>query len=82
MSLQKQHILIVLFLLFIEILAGTWYAISYIPFARKMVVTFLRRSPICKPCFQIYDDVQGQHGNTGGGGVMSMKGFSVLKEEG
>lgn len=79
--MQKQHVLLVLFLLFIEILAGTWYAISYIPFGRKIVVAFLRRT-ICKPCFQVYDDLRGQHGSTSGsGGVMSMKGFSALQEE-
>lgn len=69
-------------MLFIEIIAATWYGISYIPFARKMVISFMRRSPICKPCFQVYDDVKGQHGNTGTGGVMSMKGFTALQEEG
>ena len=60
---QKQNIGIVLVLLIIEVMAATWYAISYIPFGRKLVIAFLRRT-ICKPCFAVYDSAKG----TGGGG--------------
>ena len=35
-------------------MAATWYALSYVPFGRKVVISFLRKT-ICKPCFQIYD---------------------------
>ena len=66
---------IVLVLLIIEVMAATWYAISYIPFGRKMVIAFLRRT-ICKPCFAVYDSVKGSggggaKGGGGGGGGMA-----------
>ncbi len=54
-ALLKQNIFLVLFLLFIEILAAVWYSISYIPFGRKIVLQFLRSIGICFPCFYVYD---------------------------
>ena len=62
---------IILVLLFIEILAAFWYSISYIPFGRKMVIAFLKRT-ICKPCFDLYSESGG-----GGGGK---KGFDFLPD--
>lgn len=62
-------------LLLIEIVAGTWYYISYIPFARKMAISIMRRGP-CKPCFEAYDDAKGSIGGGGGKG-----GFTVLQEQ-
>ncbi|KAJ1419562.1 vesicle transport protein, partial [Ochromonadaceae sp. CCMP2298] len=35
-AILKQSIFLVLFLLAIEILAGAWYSISFIPFGRKV----------------------------------------------
>ena len=64
-SLQKQNVGIVVVLLIIEVMAASWYAISYIPFGRKIVIAFLRRT-ICKPCFQVYDSVKGSEGGGGG----------------
>jgi len=57
-ALLKQNVFLVLFLLVIEILAGTWYSISYIPFGRKIVLTFLRSLGICFPCFYVSDSIQ------------------------
>eukprot|EP01041_Mallomonas_annulata_P000650 gene650-1259_t len=64
---QKQHVLLVLFLLFIEVLAALWYSISYIPFARKMVIEFFKRT-LCKTCWDAYQDSKG---GGGGGGSSS-----------
>lgn len=55
-AVLKQNILLVLFLLVIEILAATWYSLSYIPFGRKITLAFLRRTGACFPCFYIYDE--------------------------
>lgn len=55
-AVLKQNILLIFFLLFIEILAATWYSISYIPFGRKITLAFLRRTGACMPCFYIYDE--------------------------
>eukprot|EP01039_Chlorochromonas_danica_P008928 gene8928-9849_t len=56
-AVTKQNVGLVLFLLFIEILAALWYTISFIPFARKMFIAFLRRSP-CGPLIQAVDDAK------------------------
>eukprot|EP01036_Dinobryon_divergens_P040414 gene40414-53426_t len=66
-ALAKQHVLLVLFLLFIEVLAALWYSISYIPFARKMVIEFFKRT-LCKTCWDAYQDSKG---GGGGGGSSS-----------
>lgn len=74
-AVAKQNVILVLFLLFIEILAGCWYAASYVPFGRKIILAFLRRT-CCGPCFEAYDSMaeatkgekdQGVMGSMGGG---------------
>lgn len=77
-------------------MAGFWYAISYIPFARKMVGAVLRRTQACVPCFYVYDNVQESMksmqtktggvtsmtgANSGGSTLMSKKGFTFLQDE-
>jgi hypothetical protein len=57
-AVLKQNVFLVLFLLFIEVLAAIWYSISYIPFGRKIALQFLRQIGICMPCFFVYDSVQ------------------------
>ena len=44
-------------------MAATWYALSYVPFGRKVVISFLRKT-ICKPCFQIYDARRANSGSS------------------
>lgn len=72
--MQKQNVGIVVLLLVIEVMAAFWYGLSYIPFGRKAVIAFLRRT-ICKPCFTVYDSVKGGSGSggaaKGGGGGMA-----------
>lgn len=48
-AVARQNVVLVLFLLFIQILAGIWYTLSYIPFAQKMVIMFFKNT-LCKPC--------------------------------
>lgn len=57
-AVLNQNVFLVLFLLIIEIMAGIWYSASYIPFGRKMILTFLRQIGICMPCFYVYDSVK------------------------
>ena len=66
-ALAKQSIILVLFLLFVEILAGIWYAASYIPYGRKMILAFLRKT-CCGPCFEAYDAAVADSGGGGSGG--------------
>jgi len=54
----KQNVGLVIVLLIIEICAAFWYGMSYVPFGRKMVITFLRNT-ICKPCATAYDSMKG-----------------------
>lgn len=72
-------------MLLIEICAALWYSISFIPFARKMVIGVARRT-VCKPCFQVYDEAKASAGGGSGGsnnkGGMSMKGFTSLSDDG
>jgi hypothetical protein len=70
--LQKQNVGIVIALLVIEVMAATWYALSYIPFGRKVVIMFLRRT-ICRPCCLVYDSVKGSK-STGGGSSTGKEG--------
>jgi hypothetical protein len=56
-ALLKQSVWLVLFLLGIEIIAGVWYSISFIPFGRKIVLQFLRATGVCFPCFWVGDKV-------------------------
>ena len=65
-ALTKQHIALVLFVLFIQILAGAWYALSYIPFGRKIVIAFMKRT-ICKPCCEVYESAKGEGGGSSNG---------------
>jgi len=53
-AVAKQHVAIVITLLIIEILAAIWYSASFIPFGRKMIHAFLRRT-CCGPCYEAYD---------------------------
>jgi hypothetical protein len=48
-AILKQNILLVLFLLFIEVLAACWYGLSYIPYGRSMVLAFFRQTGIHRP---------------------------------
>jgi hypothetical protein len=57
-AILKQNVFLVLFLLCIEIIAGAWYSISFIPFGRKIVLSFLRATGVCFPCFYVSDNVQ------------------------
>ena len=85
----KQNVFLVLALLFIEILAATWYSISYIPFGRKIVCQFFRSTGVCSPCFYVSDSIKecrasknksttSSSGSTSksGGGLSSMFGSS------
>eukprot|EP01038_Epipyxis_sp_PR26KG_P005403 gene5403-7487_t len=56
-AVLKQSVWLVLFLLFIEVLAAVWYSASFVPFGRKIILAFLRQIGICFPCFFIYDSV-------------------------
>ena len=51
-------IYLILFLLFIQILAGCWYGLSYIPGGRYFVSTMIRKTYVCFPCYFVYDSVQ------------------------
>jgi general stress protein CsbA len=87
-AVAKQHIALVLVLLFIEVLAALWYSISYIPFARKIVIGILRRSP-CGPLFDAVDQAKGSIANatssgnnsTNNSGFMSKRGFTLLNDD-
>jgi len=54
-AVAKQNVGIVIVLLLIEMCAGFWYGISYIPFGRKMFCTAARQMPCLQPCFQAKD---------------------------
>ena len=56
-AVAKQNIFLILFLLFIQYCAGIWYAASFIPFGRKMILGCLK-STICKPCWDTYESTQ------------------------
>ena len=80
LAVSKQNIGLILVFLFLEILAGMWYGLSYIPFGRKMVSQFFRSIGICYPCYFVYDATHGQGGNNsllgnigGGGGASGAK---------
>jgi hypothetical protein len=59
-ALLKQNVFLVLFLLLIEVLAATWYSISFIPFGRKVVLSFFRSTGVCMPCFALSDAMHKQ----------------------
>lgn len=95
-AVAKQNVGAVIFMLLVSVLAALWYSISYIPFARKIIIGYLRRGPL-GPCFDAVDQVKasmsegessggnssGGNGNNGssGGGFMSKKGFSLLNDD-
>jgi hypothetical protein len=60
MITPHQSIYLILFLLFIEVLAAVWYSLSYIPFGRDFVSSIIRKLGICFPCYWVYDEVQAQ----------------------
>lgn len=73
-AVLKQNVILVLFLLFIEVLAAIWYSISYIPFGRKICLQFLRQIGICYPCFAVSDAItdatkKNSGGSSSGGGM-------------
>ena len=67
-----QSIYLILFLLFVEVLAAVWYSLSYIPFGRDFVSSIMRKTMICYPCYFVYDEVNArtkpQSNNFFGGG--------------
>lgn len=76
-AVAKQNIGIVFAMLFVEILAGTWYSISFIPFGRTIAHKFLRSIGICYPCYSVYDTIheqtqsQSKSGSQSGGSIFS-----------
>jgi hypothetical protein len=54
--LTKQNIYLIIFLFIIEVLAATWYSISFVPFGRQIVCKFFRSMPCCAPCFAVSDE--------------------------
>ena len=52
-----QSIYLILFLLFVEVLAAVWYSLSFIPFGRDFVSSIMRKTGLCFPCYFIYDEV-------------------------
>jgi hypothetical protein len=72
-AITGQNVFLVLFLLVIEIMAATWYMLSWVPFARKVVIEFFRSTGICAPCFYVHDQIAEQckkqnESNSGKGG--------------
>lgn len=60
-AVTKQNIFLIFFLLFIEIMAALWYSLSYVPFGRKIFMSFLRKTGACMPCFYVYDQCKAQY---------------------
>ena len=54
-ALAKQNVWLIIFLLAVEVTAGVWYGLSYVPFGRKIVCSFFRSLGIFFPCFYVYD---------------------------
>lgn len=84
-AVARVNVGAVIVLLLIQICAGAWYSISYIPFARKIVIEFCRNT-CCKPCCDAYDTMkqsassQGNNtsSNKGGDGGNSSVSFSKI----
>jgi hypothetical protein len=53
-AITKQHIAIILSMLFVEILSAIWYSAAFIPYGRNMILGCLRGGP-CGPLFKCYD---------------------------
>lgn len=56
-AITEQNVWLVIFLLIIQVLAGIWYAASYIIGGRAMIIAFLK-STCCGPCFKGYESVK------------------------
>jgi hypothetical protein len=56
-AVTGQNVLLVLALLIIEILAAAWYTLSWVPFARKVVIEFFKSTGLCKSCFWMHDTI-------------------------
>ena len=54
---MNGKIWLILFLLCIQIMAGVWYSLSYIPYGRDIASKFIRSIYICAPCYFIYDGI-------------------------
>jgi len=81
-AVLKQNVILVLFLLFIEVLAAVWYSISYIPFGRKVCLAFMRQTGVCFPCFYVGDaiaEATKKNSSSSSGGGNSMWGGSSQK---
>jgi hypothetical protein len=77
-ALLKQNVFLVLFLLFIEILAAIWYSLSFVPFGRKIVLKFLRKIGICFPCFYVYDSATEAYKSSSSSGGTTSQRFSNM----
>lgn len=60
-AVSGQHVGLVLAMLVIQVLAGSWYALSYVPFGRKIVITFFKKT-LCKPCCDAYESSSSKGG--------------------
>ena len=60
-AVSGQHVGIVIAMLVIQVLAGSWYALSYVPFGRKMVIAFFKNT-LCKPCCDAYESTRSKNG--------------------
>jgi hypothetical protein len=58
-AILKQPLTVILVLLVFETLAGIWYAASYIPFGRKIIVKCCQAS-LFGPCPEACDPVSAQ----------------------
>ena len=54
LAVTGQQVGLVIAMLVVQVLAASWYALSYVPFGRKMVITFFKRT-CCKPCCDAYE---------------------------
>jgi hypothetical protein len=72
LAVSGQNVGLVIAMLIVQVCAASWYALSYIPFGRKMVIAFFRRT-LCKPCCDAADAVKASRagGSSGGGGAMA-----------
>lgn len=57
-ALAKQNVWLILSLLAVEVAAGVWYGLSYVPFGRKILCSFFRSLGIFYPCFYVHDQVE------------------------
>ena len=47
LAVSGQNVGLVICMLIVEVCAASWYGLSYIPFGRKIVVTFVKRTFGC-----------------------------------